>query len=296
MEILTAKEVQDKLTGIVDELRKRTNGPEGGDLTDVVAAIATPGRETTTIKTEPDNTNYTLKLTATNNQATGYVIEDLDKNTDEKIVTLSVNEPTIDEHGNVTVVATAKDNSTPPVEVSNTNTELALGVATLIEPTVSLAGTYIAVEPWVTAGYTKNVLTDYYLFKANDIEPNLDESNIRKDAILFGLRGTYEGEVSINTCIVDIRFSITPNDPIIGATTLTNGAISNYYNRPANATGTITIPNVVCGSALSVYVGDHSSLYGWSHGYNSNTYSTSYVLFVPTSEGIYTAEIGAFDD
>lgn len=259
-----------------------------------VNPIGTADRAPTSITTDADDTNDVLTLTASNNQATGYVTGS--NQTATKKVTLTVTKPIVDASGNVTAVATATDNSTKPAKVSKTSATLALGVATMVEPTVSLTGTYIAVEPWVTAGYTKNALTDYYLFKANDIEPNLDESNIRKDAILFGIRGTYEGGASIATCTVNIRFSITPYYPLISATTFANGAISNYYTRHSNTTGTITIPNVVCGSALSVHVGDYSSLYGWSHGYNSNNDSNSYVLFVPTSAGTYTAEIGALDD
>lgn len=100
---------------------------------------------------------------------------------------------------------------------------------------------------------------------------------------------------SIATCTVNVKFSIKPSNGIVGATTFAGGTMSRFSSRQ-NAIGTITIPNVVCGSALFIDVGTYASLYGWSYGHQYNGASTSFVLSVPSAAGTYTAEIGVLDD
>lgn len=100
---------------------------------------------------------------------------------------------------------------------------------------------------------------------------------------------------SIATCTVNVKFSIKPSNGIVGATTFAGGTMARFSSWQ-NATGTITIPNVVCGSALFINAGTYASLYGWSYGHQYNNASTSFVLSVPSATGTYTAEIGALDD
>lgn len=99
---------------------------------------------------------------------------------------------------------------------------------------------------------------------------------------------------NIATCTVNIRWSTTPEAPIITATTFANGAISVFTTRTSS--GTVTIPNVVCGSVVTVHTGTMTSVYGWSYGKTSNQYSYTHALTIPASTGTYTAEIGEIDD
>lgn len=99
----------------------------------------------------------------------------------------------------------------------------------------------------------------------------------------------------VDTCTVNVEFSIKPSNGIVGATTFSVGTISSFNSRQTEI-GTITIPNVLCGSALFIDVGTYASLYGWSYGHQINGASTSFVLNVPSEAGTYTAEIGVLDD
>ena len=261
------------------------------DNVSISKSVTTATRAATSITTTADDTNDVLTLTASNNQSTGYVTGS--NKTATKKVTLSVSTPTIDDSGNVTAVATATDNSTTPVKVSKTSGKLALGIAELRDVMGAyLYQTYICVEPYVSKGYVKTYLSDQWLYKVTDIEPNLSADIIKKNEKVFGITGTYEGDIA--TCTVNIKWSVTARYALITATTFANGAISRFVSKTGS--GTVTIPNVVCGSVVTVYTGESRSVYGWSYGKEYSWDSFTHALTVPTSTGTYTAEIGVLDD
>lgn len=123
---------------------------------------------------------------------------------------------------------------------------------------------------------------------------NLVAGNIKKDVSIFGVTGTFEGGANIATCTVNIKWSITTRYALITATTFTNGAISVFTSQTGS--GTVTIPNVVCGSVVTVYTGTMTSVYGWSYGKAYSQDSYTHALTIPASTGNYTAEIGVLDD
>lgn len=123
---------------------------------------------------------------------------------------------------------------------------------------------------------------------------NLVAGNIKKDVSIFGVTGTFEGGANIATCTVNIKWSITTRYALITATTFTNGAISRFTSQTGS--GTVAIPNVVCGSVVTVYTGTMTSVYGWSYGKAYSQDSYTHALTIPASTGTYTAEIGVLDD
>lgn len=123
---------------------------------------------------------------------------------------------------------------------------------------------------------------------------NLVAGNIKKDVSIFGVTGTFEGGANIATCTVNIKWSITTRYALITATTFANGAISRFTSQTGS--GTVTIPNVVCGSVVTVYTGTMTSVYGWSYGKAYSQDSYTHALTIPASTGTYIAEIGVIDD
>ena len=105
---------------------------------------------------------------------------------------------------------------------------------------------------------------------------------------------TVGGGTDIATCIVNIKWSYTTNFALITATTFANGAISRFISHTGN--GTVTIPNVVCGSVVTVHTDEYTSVYGWTHGNDCNQDTHAHALFIPASAGTYTAEIRILDD
>lgn len=97
------------------------------------------------------------------------------------------------------------------------------------------------------------------------------------------------------TCTVNIIWTITPSDPTIVATTFVNGAVSVF--RSLVGSGTVSIPNVVCGSALVVDTNVESDVYDWAGVYSTaNSADAMFLLTVPSAPGTYDAEIGVFSD
>lgn len=273
-------------------------------------SVATATRASTSITTTADDTNDRLTLTASNNQGTGYVTGS--NQTASKVITLMVSGSTV----------TAMDNSATSVKISKS-----VATATQATPsiTVSTAG-LITASATQAAGYvsggTKSATKQLTTQAAKTVTPttnnqtavasgryttgavtvegdaNLVAGNIKNGVSIFGVTGTYEGEsgggANIATCTVNIIWSITPRRPIITATTFENGAISIFTSKTES--GTVTIPNVVCGSVVTVYTGTMTSVYGWSYGKANSNDAYTHALTIPASTGTYTAEIGVIDD
>ena len=167
-----------------------------------------------------------------------------------------------------------------------------VGIASLFNSTGwYTSGGWIIVEPYVSKGYSKGIY-DYWSCDAKTLDKNLVASNIKKDATIFGVTGTYEG-ARINTCTVNVTFTKNTGNTLISATTFANGAISVFNSR--SHSGTVTIANVVCGSAVSINTAVMCSLY-WS-GSKEDHYSLyGGTITVPTAPGTYTVEVGEVDD
>ena len=125
---------------------------------------------------------------------------------------------------------------------------------------------------------------------------NLIPENIAEGVSIFGINGTHSGGASIETCTVNLNFSIATRYGFVGATTFSNGTISRFSSQVSTIGTTVTIPNVVCGSTLFVYVGTMSSVYGWTYGKDISGDAYAHVLSAPNTAGEYTAEIGELDD
>lgn len=131
-------------------------------------------------------------------------------------------------------------------------------------------------------------------------DANLVAGNIKKDVTIFGVTGTHEGGASIATCIVTVTFSTSAGATLISATTFANGTISavnhNLMAADAKSGKSVSISNVVCGSALSINTGSMTSLY-WSDSQENHYGLQGGTITVPTTPNlIYTVEVGMLDD
>lgn len=103
---------------------------------------------------------------------------------------------------------------------------------------------------------------------------------------------------SIATCTVNVTFSTNAGNTLISATTFANGAISTVnHNIGNNNNGkSVSIPNVVCGSALSINTSaNRASLY-WSGSMVGHYGLQGGTIIVPSATGTYSVEIGVLDD
>lgn len=101
----------------------------------------------------------------------------------------------------------------------------------------------------------------------------------------------------IATCTINVTFSTNAGTALISATTFANGTISTVNHDFANNNSgkSISIPNVVCGSALSINTQYMVSLY-WSHSQLGHRGLLGGTITVPSASGTYTAEVGVVDD
>lgn len=145
-----------------------------------------------------------------------------------------------------------------------------------------------------TEGYIEHEIKTKELKLENDY---LISANIKKGVTIFGVTGTMESGASIATCTVNITFSINAGNTLISATAFANGAISvvNHDFMNNNSGQSISIPNVVCGSALSINTSKMVGLY-WSGSKKDHTGLFGGTITVPNTTGTYSVEIGVVDD
>lgn len=103
--------------------------------------------------------------------------------------------------------------------------------------------------------------------------------------------GTYE-PVSIDTCTVDINIVDAVGNIGATATQFANGAVTTF--RQSKSSGTFIIPNVVCGSIITIVCNSYFSINGWTNG--GQVGLTSLALIAPNTTGDYSANIIAYDD
>lgn len=155
---------------------------------------------------------------------------------------------------------------------------------------------YIYVEPYVSKGYSDGIYDQWYC-DARTLDANLIPANIAEGTSIFGITGTHKGGSEIKTCTVNVTFSKNAGITLISATTFQNGTISviNQNVQNNNSGRSFSIPNVVCGSALSINTTNMVSLY------SSCSIQPHYSLLggtttVPNEPGTYKVEVGVIDD
>ena len=105
---------------------------------------------------------------------------------------------------------------------------------------------------YITAGTASNTKN------AKDLDANLVASNIKKNIKILGVTGSYEGGASVGTCTVKLGIGTMDwyanNNVRVFYTSYSSGAFNtNVVQTNASTTSTITLSNVVCGSAISVW-------------------------------------------
>lgn len=102
------------------------------------------------------------------------------------------------------------------------------------------------------------------------------------------------GGASIDTCTVNVTFTTNVGNCLISATTF-DGTNFSVFNSTAQS-GTISIPNVVCGSAISINTTYMCGLY-WSGSMQVHHSLYGGTITVPTTpNATYTVEVGILDD
>lgn len=130
--------------------------------------------------------------------------------------------------------------------------------------------------------------------KSTEISPKLTVSGDTVTMECGGVSISRKVGASIATCNVTVNFTTNPGTTLISATTFANGAISVYNS--AASSGEITIPNVVCGSALSINTQKMVSLYTSASQQPHNALLGGTVKVPATAGQTYTIEVGMIDD
>lgn len=205
----------------------------------------------------------------------------------------ATNTVTIDASGLITASASGSKSITPTITQGYVSTGTA--------GTVSVSGTGTkqltkrTSSSLTASGLTVTAPAGYYHSKATKTltDSNLVASNIKKDVTIFGVTGTHEGGASIATCTINVKFTTNAGNCLTSATTFSNGAFSAFNS--TTKSGTFTIQNVVCGSALSIGTTYMCSLY-WSGSQQAHLSLYGGMITVPSASGTYTVEVGALDD
>lgn len=144
----------------------------------------------------------------------------------------------------------------------------------------------------VSQNYTEGYLERAGKFIA-EVYPKLEIDGNKVTMECLGAKIERTVGLTVDTCTFNVTFTKNTGNTLISATTFANGAIS-VFNSHSNS-GTVTIANVVCGSALSINTAAMCSLY-WS-GSKEDHYSLyGGTITVPTAPGTYTVEVGEIDD
>lgn len=98
---------------------------------------------------------------------------------------------------------------------------------------------------------------------------------------------------SVATCTINVTFTTNAGNTLTSATTFANGKFSAFNS--TTKSGTFTIQNVVCGSALSIGTTYMCSLY-WSGSQQAHQSLLGGMITVPSTPGTYTVEVGVLDD
>lgn len=258
--------------------------------------VDTVERASTSITTTEDAANYRLTFKASNNQKKGFT--EGGSRTATRHAVLSVDTPTMDESGNITARATITDTSSPAKSISKQSPALSLPKVAMATPTVNVDADEEESEIIIVS--INNQQTGYAEARPAPQSPPFTQSFVKlridgNTAIMECRDAKIERTVgaSIATCTVNVTFSTNVGNCLISATTFANGAFS-VFNSYTN-TGTVSIPNVVCGSAISINTSYMCSLY-WSGAKQDHRSLYGGTITVPSTTGTYSVEVGVVDD
>lgn len=232
-------------------------------------------RGTTTITSRKNTSNNTIVLTAENNQKAGYVAGG--KSTATRTISLSASGKTVSAtDGSITI---SQDVQTvgigaPTFTVDAYDEDNEIGIKATTNQSVGYVHS------------TRQISSSIYATLSVDGDTATMECG--------GVSISRKVGASIATCNVTVKFTTNPGTTLTSATTFANGAIS-AYNSSANS-GTITIPNVVCGSALSINTQNIVSLYTSASQQPHNNLLGGTVKVPATAGQTYTVEVCVVDD
>lgn len=130
--------------------------------------------------------------------------------------------------------------------------------------------------------------------KSTDIFPKLTVSGDTATMECGGVSISRKVGASIATCNVTVKFTTNAGNCLTSATTFANGAVSVFNS--STKSGEFTIPNVICGSALSINTQNMVSLYTSASQQPHNTLLGGTVKVPATAGQTYTIEVGMLDD
>lgn len=162
---------------------------------------------------------------------------------------------------------------------------------------VKFVGAKGVVEEGALPYYNYEIM-DAGVYESDDeyayIQSSVDKESIIEDVVYSKVHLSEFGEsgASIETCNVTIN--IVDNVGYLGvtATQFANGAVTTFIENKSS--GTFTIPNVVCGSIITIVCNSWFSIDGWS--VSSQVGSTSLALIAPSTTGDYSANIIEYED
>lgn len=143
----------------------------------------------------------------------------------------------------------------------------------------------------VSQNYTEGYVEQAGTFVA-EVYPKLEIDGNKVTMECLGAKIERTVGASINTC--NITINIVDNVGYLGvtATQFANGTVTTFLQ--SKSSGTFTIPNVICGSIITVICYNYFSLDGWTNA--SQVAGTSLTLIAPNTTGDYSANIIAYDD
>ena len=148
----------------------------------------------------------------------------------------------------------------------------------------------------VSQNYTEGYVGRAGRFVA-DVYPKLEIDGNKVTMECLGAKIERTVGLTVDTCTINVTFSKNAGITLISATTFENGTISvvNQNVSNNNSGRSFSIPNVVCGSALSINTTNMVSLYS-SCSIQPHYSLLGGTITVPTAPGTYTVEVGELDD
>ena len=143
----------------------------------------------------------------------------------------------------------------------------------------------------VSQNYTEGYVERAGRFVA-EVYPKLEIDGNKVTMECLGAKIERTVGASINTC--NITINIVDNVGVIGvtATQFANGTVTTFGQ--SKSSGTFTIPNVICGSIITVICYRYFSLDSWTHAVQ--VANTSLTLIAPNTTGDYSANILEYED
>ena len=143
----------------------------------------------------------------------------------------------------------------------------------------------------VSQNYTEGYVERAGRFVA-EVYPKLEIDGNKVTMECLGAKIERTVGASINTCNITINIVDNVGDIGVTATQFANGTVTTFGQ--SKSSGTFTIPNVICGSIITVICYNYFSLDSWT--YASQVANTSLTLIAPNTTGDYSANILEYED